>query len=150
MQETSDALADLVERSAPRLRAIAEGNAAERPEGDYWSPKERLGHLIDAAANHHQHLVRAMLDELLSFPAYDHGAWVEVQKFQDAPWVELVEWWLLLNRHLIRIMRTVPEEKMGLPCLIGRSKPVTFEKLNADYFKLVRRHISQLVPDEQA
>jgi len=91
MQEIIDALADLIERSAPRFRAIDEDSAAQRPEGDYWSPKERVGHLIDAAANHHQHLVRALLDELLSFPAYDHSAWVEAQHFQAEPWNELVE-----------------------------------------------------------
>ena len=36
-----------------------------------WSPKEELGHLLDSAANNHQRIVRALLEDQPAMPGYE-------------------------------------------------------------------------------
>ena len=59
-----------------RLAAISRERAATRPSPDAWSANEELGHLIDSAANNHQRIVRAQLEDNLALPGYDGDRWV--------------------------------------------------------------------------
>src|SRR3989442_12304013 len=60
-----------------RLAGISNRNAAAGPAPDAWSPKQELGHLIDSAANNHQRIVRAQLEDNLALPSYDGDRWVQ-------------------------------------------------------------------------
>jgi hypothetical protein len=144
IEETTQRVAHLLAAGEKRLRAMAPSTGQAAAGDDLWSSHERLGHLIDAATNHHQHLVRAQLDELLAFPALESGPSVSVQPFNDVPWDELVNWWVLVNRHILRLLNLVPPAKYGMPCLIGRMKPVPLERLCAEYAKSLNRHLKQL------
>jgi hypothetical protein len=44
------------------------------------------------------------------FPGYAQEQWVIAQRYQDAPWHELVAFWRAFNLHLARVMAAVPEE----------------------------------------
>ena len=58
MQSTSKELEELLEETQPKLLALGEGRASEKPFPEKWSLKEILGHLVDSAANNHQRMVR--------------------------------------------------------------------------------------------
>src|SRR6267378_507077 len=73
-----------------RLAGISNGNAAARPGPDSWSAKQELGHLIDSAANNHQRIVRAQLENNLALPGYDGDRWVELHGYQNRNWTELI------------------------------------------------------------
>jgi len=103
-----------------------------------------LGHLVDAASNFHQKLVRGALDELLAFPSYAEDGWVRLQDYQQAPWNELTALWTLYNRHLLRVLARVPAEAWHTPCLIGNSKPARLDAVALDYARHVARQLRAL------
>ena len=86
-------LRERVSQAAPALLSLSGADSARRPAPGRWSPREIVGHLIDSASNNHQRFVRAQLDDNLVFAGYAQDRWVEVQRYQEAPWVELVELW---------------------------------------------------------
>jgi uncharacterized damage-inducible protein DinB len=98
-----------VDRVLPALLAIDDERARARPAPGKWSAKEIVGHLVDSASNNHQRFVRAMFQEDLIFKGYDQANWVAAQNYQGAPWPELVTLWAGFNRHLARVMASVPQ-----------------------------------------
>lgn len=68
-----------------------------------------IGHLIDSAINNHQRFVRAIWRGDLVFEGYDRARWVEVQRYQDASWRELLDLWVAFNRHIATVMSAIPD-----------------------------------------
>jgi hypothetical protein len=83
--------------------------------------------------NNHHRFVRAQQVEELTFPAYEQEQWVSAQGYAERPWVELVDFWRLYNRHPAHVISRIPEEKLAVICVIGANEPVTFGYLIEDY-----------------
>jgi hypothetical protein len=141
--------------SARLLEISDEQSAKPRSEGK-WSPREIIGHLIDSAANNHQRFVRAQFSDELVFAGYEQENWVEVQKYQQRSWRELVQLWQLYNQHILHIMTVTPEEtrmklryKHNLHVIasdaIKESEPVTLDYFMRDYVEHLRKHLGQIL-----
>jgi hypothetical protein len=103
-----DSLREAVERAVPALLALPDALTANPPAPGKWSPREIVGHLIDSASNNHRRFVLAQQQEDLVFSGYAQDAWVAAQRYQDAPWEELVSLWRQFNLHLARVMEAAP------------------------------------------
>src|SRR5688500_1533165 len=110
MQDYAVALLQIVEDATPELLALGDDASARRPAPGKWSPREIVGHLIDSASNNHRRFVRALWQDDLVFTGYAQDAWVDAQRYQQAPWPELVVLWGHFNRHLARVMTAVPAD----------------------------------------
>src|SRR5215467_5643258 len=111
---------ELILATAPRkLVDISEADAAHKPAPEKWSKKEILGHLIDSAGNNHQRFVRCQFTQPFSFPEYNQDHWVSRQAYATEPWPDLVNLWLLLNRHLLHIVKAAPAEVYANQLTIG-------------------------------
>jgi hypothetical protein len=139
-------LEELLKTVPQRLAGFADDAAALKPAPNRWSKKEILGHLIDSAANNHQRFVRAQSSPLLEFPPYEQQFWVAAQSYNTEPWPDLVNLWLLLNRHLLHVMKAMPVAVLSHQCVIGGRPAVTLEALAAAYLRHVDLHLSQLMP----
>ena len=137
-------LLKIVDEAAAELRLLSEEAAAAKPSPDVWSVKEIVGHLIDSAANNHQRFVRAQHVQLLAFPGYEQDFWVRSQEYQNYPWRELVDFWILYNRHLAHIILRVPPAALDIPCRIGEYEAVTLRFLIEDYLRHLRLHLNQI------
>ena len=93
MPDYADDLRATVGRASASLSAMPDEAAARRPAPGKWSAKEIIGHLVDSAANNHQRFVRAQFQDDLIFSGYAQDRWVSVQRYQDAPWQDLVTLW---------------------------------------------------------
>ena len=102
-------LLDAVEHGTPALLAVGDAASARRPAPGKWSPREIIGQLVDSATHNHQRFVRAQFQDDLVFTGYAQDVWVATQRYQEAPWTELIALWGALNRHLARVMVAVPE-----------------------------------------
>jgi hypothetical protein len=71
-------LRDLLQRVPGRLESFPKKRVESKPTPSTWSPKEELGHLLDSAANNHQRIVRAQLENNSAMPGYDQNRWVAV------------------------------------------------------------------------
>jgi len=155
MSDYTDDLRATVDRVAADLLLVSPERAAERPAPDRWSAKEIVGHLIDSAANNHQRFVRARWQDDLVFSGYAQDAWVTEQRYQDAPWPELVTLWRDYNRHLARVMEGVPEEirfrqhrRHNLHEIAWRTvpagEPATLDYFMRDYVGHLHHHLRQI------
>src|ERR1700710_2476280 len=101
-------LRNAIKKATPSLKNIGDEASRQPPRPGKWSPVEVIGHLIDSASNNHQRFVRAAEQNDLVFVGYAQDDWVERQRYQDAPWQELVLLWQLYNRQLARVMAATP------------------------------------------
>lgn len=147
---------DTIESASARLLAISEEQSAvSRAEGK-WSRKQIIGHLIDSAANNHSRFVRAQFTDDLIFPGYEQNNWVDSQRYQERDWSELVQLWKLYNRHILHIMKVMPDEtrvklrsKHNLNVLasdqISPNEPVTLDWFMRDYVDHMKKHLGQIL-----
>jgi hypothetical protein len=133
-------------QSAPRrLVDIADADAERKPAPGRWSKKEILGHLIDSASNNHQRFVRAQFSARLQFPAYEQESWVSSQAYATEPWADLVNLWLLYNRHLLHVLRHMPEEARANQVSIGGKPSITVEAMATSYLDHLNNHLAQIL-----
>jgi hypothetical protein len=146
MTDTIARLQELLRTVPQRLADIPDDAVARKSAPNRWSKKEILGHLIDSAANNHQRFVRAQGTPRLEFPGYEQESWVATQAYATAPWPDLVNLWLLLNRHLVHVWKAMPAAVLSHECVIGGRPAVTLEALAVDYLRHLNQHLAQLLP----
>lgn len=143
-QRLADELIHVVDEAANWLQTIGEAVAAAKARPEAWSIKEIVGHLIDSAANNHQRFVRAQLTSEFAFPGYEQDDWVQLQGYQERPWLELMQLWALYNHQLAHTIRRIPESALRVTCRIGTNEPVTLHYLVEDYLVHLRHHLKQI------
>jgi hypothetical protein len=155
----TDFITDLitsVEQGTAALRRISDEESACRPAPGKWSPKEILGHLVDSATNNHQRFVRAQLQEDLVFSGYDQDAWVALQRYQERPWMDLIELWRAYNLHIAHVMSAAPEEVLRKPRprhnldqlawgQVPEGEAPMLESLMRDYVGHLKHHLAQIL-----
>jgi DinB superfamily len=134
----------LLEHVPERLRVLPEGRVALRPAPSKWSGKEELGHLLDSAANNHQRIVRAQLQDNPAMPGYEQQQWVELHKYQDREWRELVDLWQALNRQLLAAAEAVSGPAWERTCTIAGSEPLTLRFVFEDYIGHMMHHLRHI------
>jgi hypothetical protein len=148
-RDLSQPLTQLIQRELPLLRTLPEATAAIRPGGDAtWSAKEELGHLIDSAANNHIRFVRALIEPEFRGPSYAQNDWVRIHRYQEMPWLTIVEFWLQYNDFLTTILARVPNEKLDTTCFVGSGEAVSLQFLMEDYVLHMQHHIDHLLGRE--
>ena len=121
-----------------------------------WSRKEIVGHLIDSASNNHQRFVRAQFTDDLLCASYDQETWVASQRYQSAPWRELVALWSGFNLHLARVIEAIPDEIRSRPRIrhnlhevafrtVPANEPTTLEYFMRDYVAHLEHHLEQIL-----
>jgi hypothetical protein len=156
MQDYVTRLLAVIQEAAPPLRDLSEDASARRPAPGKWSPHEIIGHLIDSASNNHQRFVRAQLKDDLIFDGYEQDAWVALQHYQQAPWLELIELWTSFNRHIARVMASVPESVRAKPRHrhnlhqlawrpVPENEPATLDYFMRDYVAHLEHHLQQIL-----
>ena len=128
-----------------RLIELAEADAAAKPDPAVWSKKELLGHLIDSAANNHQRFVRAQQANPYDGQRYEQEFWVSSQSYASESWPDLVNLWLLYNRHLLHVLKAMPKEVLPHVCRIGDYPQMTLEEVAIDYVHHMQGHLKDLV-----
>jgi len=145
LQAAADRFQRVLETAPAQLVRISDGDEGADAGFGRWSKKEILGHLIDSAGNHQQRIVRAQLAPSLEFPNYQQMEWVTAQTYSTEAWPDLINLWLLLNRHLLHIWRHVPEAALATPCAIGGKEPIALAQVMTGYVDHLEHHLSQIL-----
>jgi hypothetical protein len=136
-------LRTLLESLPARLEALPAEAVDFRPP-ESWSVKEELGHLLDSAANNHQRVVRAQLEDSPAMPGYDGEKWVSLHAYQVRDWHELIGTWEALNRQLLAMAEAIPDSAWSRTLTIGESAPLTLQFVLEDYIHHMRDHLRHM------
>ena len=137
-------LRDLLQHVPGRLEKLSRETVESKPTPTTWSPKEELGHLLDSAANNHQRIVRAQLEDNPATPGYDQSAWVAVHAYQRRDWRELIELWQALNRQLLAAAEAVPDSAWSRRLTVAGSDPLTLQFVFEDYLTHMLHHLQHI------
>src|ERR1700755_896410 len=103
MQATIENLGKIIGNYSVRLGAVPEDVYIHRPGPGKWSKKEILGHLVDSAQNNIRRFVVAQYEDSPQI-VYDQDKWVGLAGYSDYPTRDLVNLWILLNRHICHVL----------------------------------------------
>ena len=137
-------LRDLVQGVPGRLERLSKDTVESKPTPSTWSPKEELGHLLDSAANNHQRIVRAQLEDSPAMPGYEQNRWVAVHAYQRRNWKELIELWQALNRQLLAAAEAVPDSAWSRTLTVAGSEPLTLQFVFEDYVAHMLHHLQHI------
>lgn len=147
MQHLINELTATVEHRAALLKNVPESAFTTRPAPGKWSKKEIIGHLIDSAQNNIQRFVRAQHEAQLVHILYRQDDWVRLQNYQDYPPADLLQLWVLLNRHLAHIWKQMAGQDWRLTCRLGTLETPetwTLEMLATDYVRHLKHHLESV------
>jgi nitroreductase len=130
-----------------RLAAVSRRRADAKLTPESWSAKQELGHLIDSAANNHQRIVRAQLENNLALPGYDGDQWVALHGYQNRDWIELIAHWRAGNSQLLAAVEMAPDVAWSHTLSVGGSDPMTLAFVLDDYVDHMASHLSHIGVD---
>ena len=143
MKEIIDQLESFVSTITGLINALSETDFNYKPAPDKWSKKEILGHLVDSAANNHQRFIRVQYEDTPSV-VYDQNKWVELNNYQHLDSNQVIALWELYNRHLIWVIRQIPEPDLQRKCRVDEGRIVTLKYLIEWYVEHMEHHLKQI------
>ncbi len=144
MKDVAQVLKKKIDDAKPKLLALSEERASEKPYADKWSLKETLGHLLDSATNNHQRIVRMQQVPDIGRLTYDQLRWVRINAYATEPWREMVEFWYLFNAHLAHVIAHVDPATLENTCDMGYAKPAPLRFVIEDYVRHLEHHLGQI------
>ena len=110
-----------------------------------WSKKEILGHLTDSAIHN---LVRFTEINYLEKP-YQHRPYnqidlVNLNQYQTMDIEELTQLWFLINKQIIKIMKSVDNEVLDYKIILSDESVIDLKFLMTDYVAHLEHHINQI------
>lgn len=123
-----------------KLTETPEKITGRKLSDDSWSLKEIVGHLIDSASNNHQRFVRLQLKDQLVFPVYDAEQWIQVHRYNDMKWNELIALWYNYNRVLLSVIEYMRSESLENAWINGEDS-LSLSYLVNDYYRHLSWHI---------
>ncbi len=144
MQPAVELLKHLVEAEPSQLGELSDARAALKPSPEKWSPKEELGHLLDSAANNHLRIVRTLFEDRPAMPSYQQQRWVQVHRYQERDWRELIDTWAALNRQLLAAAASVTDSDWTRTCTIAGYEPMTLSSVIEDYVAHMSHHLAHI------
>ena len=135
-----------------KFNKIPEGELTFKRSPEKWSKKEILGHLCDSAVNNLSRFVRAQFEtEPFLIVPYAQDDWVRVNCYNDMDTGELLNYWITLNRQIVRVISNIPEAKLAVKIELGNAafREDTADKtllwLIEDYVVHMEYHLKQIV-----
>jgi hypothetical protein len=142
MQTIIAELEKIITDYTAQLTQPGEEYFADKPSPVKWSGKECLGHLIDSAQNNIRRFVVAQYEDK-PFIIYEQEKWVEASDYQNYPLKDLIDLWVLLNRHIVIILKKMPEEDLNRE--VQTQDLHSIKWLAADYNKHLLHHLHQVL-----
>ena len=138
MKNTINELERIIREYSPRLKQLKEPGCSFKPSSSKWSGKEYLGHLIDSAQNNIRRFVVAQYENAPHI-IYRQEQWVAAANYQQYPVSDLVDLWILINKHMAIILKNLPDEMYQRE--VRTEDLHTIQWLAADYNKHLLHHL---------
>ncbi|HTQ29552.1 MAG TPA: DinB family protein [Puia sp.] len=144
MQETIRELQQIIFGYTVMLESITEDNYSFKPRPEKWSRKEILGHLVDSAQNNIRRFVVGQYEDNPRI-TYRQDDWVTIAHYQEYPVKDLIDLWVLLNKHICRVLTSMPESLAKRTVDTNATEFHSIEWLAQDYNKHLLHHLHQVL-----
>ena len=156
-KEYSNLISEILDFSEIDLEKITEEQSKQRDPGK-WSKRQVLGHLIDSAHNNYRRFLLSQLKDNLVFDGYAQEKWVEINKYQETEFNEIIDLWKTLNRQILSLISRFEDQELkkisnkhnfDQICMnrILQSDQVSLSYLVWDYIFHLEHHLSQILPN---
>lgn len=140
-----------IETVSEYFSAFSEEELRQKAAPEKWSKKEILGHLIDSAQNNIRRFVIGQYQHEAHI-VYQQNAWVKAADYQQYDSLDLLDFWILLNKHLCVILKNLPKEHYQVLTNWGGSIAsakigedlVPLEFVAHDYLRHLDHHLRQM------
>lgn len=144
MQHTVNRLKEIIQTYSPALQNPDEDKITRKPDPAKWSKLEILGHLVDSAQNNLRRFIVAQYEENPKI-VYQQDHWVACSGYRDYHPNDLVQLWVLINKHLVVVLEHITEEHANRTCFTNGPVALTIEWLAEDYVKHLLHHLHQVL-----
>jgi len=146
-------IASLIDAWEIKLLSLPTDVITERRNGQNRTIKQILGHLIDSASNNTHRIIHLQYQNSpVEFPNYatngNNDRWIAIQNYQDERWVDLVQIWKYINRHLVHVIGNIQVEALGNEWVASPENMVSLEDMvlsYLDHFELHLKEIDELI-----
>lgn len=152
INNTINRLNSLINEVPERFNQIPADKLVFKKSPAKWSKKEILGHLCDSAVNNLSRFVRAQFEEQpFELTPYAQDDWVRVNHYNEMNTVELLNYWVIVNKQIVQIITNIPEEKLAGTIVFGDDafREDKSEKnllwLIEDYIVHMEYHLKQII-----
>ena len=142
MNDTITGLETIIKNYTPVFQQLSEEEWTYKPQPGKWSKKEILGHLIDSAQNNIRRFIVAQYEER-PFIKYNQDEWVTISNYQQYDTRQLIELWVLINKHICIILKNTSQQKQQREVLTQELHSIAW--LAADYNKHLLHHLHQVL-----
>jgi biotin-(acetyl-CoA carboxylase) ligase len=142
MQQIISYLESLILQYAPQLERISEAEFSLKQLPEKWSRKELLGHLIDSAQNNIRRFIVAQYEDAPQV-IYEQNFWVNAAAYQNYNTKELVQLWVLINKHICAVLKNIPAGAEQRICITREKHTIAW--LAEDYNKHLLHHLHQVL-----
>ena len=142
MEKTIQQLQSIIDNYSIQLQRVHEDTWREKPNPAKWSKKEILGHLVDSAQNNIRRFVVTQYEDNPKI-LYAQDSWVAAANYQNYVTKDLVDLWILINKHICMILKNVPEDVAERVSETDAPHPIKW--LASDYNKHLLHHLHHLL-----
>ena len=142
MEEIILELSSVIERHISALRSLSAEEFNFKKSPTKWSKKEILGHLVDSAQNNIRRFIVAQYEDTPKI-TYNQDSWVSLTGYQQYNLPDLIQLWLLLNKHICQILKNISPEASQRQS--ETSELHTIKWLADDYLRHLKHHLYQIL-----
>lgn len=145
MQIAIDNFERLLAENLVYFRTTAISILEEKTSEEKWSKKEILGHLIDSSIHN---LVRFTeinyAEKPYIYRTYNQNDLVKINQYQKMDIEELVQFWLSINKQILRLFKAASDEVLNYKIQINDNSIIDIKYLMTDYVAHLEHHIDQI------
>jgi uncharacterized damage-inducible protein DinB len=131
------------ERTKALLAQVRDADAKENGQG--WSIKQVLGHMLDSCSMNHQRIARRQQGQEVSFPGYNQEDFVAQMGYADLDFATLRNLWEAYNVVLLHAFsRLTARELDGSYFSVQGSEKKPYREWISFYFEHMHKHEEQL------
>jgi hypothetical protein len=150
MQEVISQLTQRIEPVKTYISGLSETELQTKSSPEQWSKKEVLGHLIDSAQSNIRRMVVGQYQSEAHI-IYRQNEWVKAADYQYYDSSDLLQFWVLLNKHFCQVLKNLPFENYQTITNWGNETTpmlgqdfVTLQFVANDYVRHLDHHLKQL------
>lgn len=146
MKDTINRLQHSLTSGTDYILGTPDSELSIKPNPQKWSKKEILGHLIDSGINNLQRFTEIEFEaKPYAIRRYNQDALVLANDYQHGDLKELLDFWVAVNRRIVRIMERQTPETLSFAIKLSEGSVSDLRYLMTDYVDHMEHHLKQII-----